>query len=283
MLAKSYRYLFCIITCFIPYYQNLFAQESVVYKTIDTISLAMEIYTPEQENFPGKYPAIVFFFGGGWNSGDISQFKPHAKYFSQRGMVAVLVDYRTFSRHKTSPFESLEDAKSAIRFLRSNAERFHIDPSRIVASGGSAGGQLAVAAATSEKYNDRNDDTSVSAKPDALILFNPVIDNGPGGYGYERIGESYRYFSPLHNLKEGSPPTILFLGTKDELVSVETAQYYKKVIEKTGGRCDLHLYEGQAHGFFNHKHRKYYKATVLKADEFLISIGFLKESPVMLK
>ena len=276
MLTKNYRHLFSTIACFMLYCQSLFAQERVVYKHVDTIALAMEIYTPAQENSPGKYPVIVFFFGGGWIGGDISQFRPHAKYFSQRGMVAALVDYRTFSRYNTSPFESLEDAKSAIRFLRSNAERFHIDPSRIVASGGSAGGQLAAATATSEKYNDRNDDTCISARPDALVLFNPVIDNGPGGYGYDRIGEAYRYFSPLHNLKQGLPPTILFLGTKDELVPVETAQYCKKIIEKTGGRCDLHLYEGQGHGFFNYKHREYYKATLLKSDEFLISIGLLK-------
>lgn len=264
-------FVYSIVFC-----QNQFAQEKVVYKSIDSISLTMEIYTPEKEKLQGKYPAIVFFFGGGWINGNVSQFAPHAKYFSKRGMVTVLVDYRVFSRHNTSPFESLADAKSAIRFLRLNADRFHIDPSRIVASGGSAGGQLAAAAAVIEKFSDPKDNTNISAKPDALILFNPVIDNGPGGYGYDRIGEEYHSFSPLHNLKSPAPPTILFLGTNDELVPVETAQYFKKVIEKIGGRCDLHLYEGQTHGFFNAKHQKYYKETLLRADEFLVSIGFIE-------
>ncbi|PVD52925.1 peptidase S9 [Terrimonas sp.] len=237
----------------------------------------MEIYSPKHGKSSKKYPAIVFFFGGGWVQGNIAQFRPHAEYFSDRGMISVLVDYRVFSRNKSTPFESLEDAKSAIRFLRSNAEKFHIDPDRIVASGGSAGGQLAAAAATCKKYNDRNDDLGVSARPNALVLFNPVIDNGPGGYGYERIGDEYLYFSPLHNLRKGEvPPTIIFLGTEDEAIPVETVRYYKKVMEKIGSRCDLHLYEGQKHGFFNFKNIKYYKITLIKADEFLTSIGFLK-------
>lgn len=272
-----------VTVCFIFCAQYGISQERFIYKTIDTLALSMEIYTPEQVSRLEKYPAIIFFFGGGWVTGDIAQFKPHATYFSGRGMVSVLVDYRVSSRNKSTPFESLEDAKSAIRFLRANAERFHIDPDRIVASGGSAGGQLAAAAATSEKYNDKNDDLSISAKPNALVLFNPVIDNGPGGYGYDRIGEEYLYFSPLHNLrKSGAPPTILFLGTKDEAIPVETVQYYKKVMEKIGSRCDLHLYEGQAHGFFNFKNIKYFKNTVLKADEFLVSIGFLQGSPTIM-
>lgn len=254
-----------------------------MYKTIDSVSLSMEIYNSktEEDNPSEKLPAIVFFFGGGWAIGNISQFRPHAKYFAGRGMVSVLVDYRVSSRNKSTPFESLEDAKSAIRFLRANAERFHIDPDRIVAAGGSAGGQLAAATATSEKYNDKNDDLSVSARPNALVLFNPVIDNGPGGYGYDRIGEEYRYFSPLHNLRRGVPPTILFLGTRDEVIPAETVRYYKKVMEKVGSRCDLYLYKGQTHGFFNFKWPKYYKKTLLEADRFLISIGFLKGSPVI--
>lgn len=282
-LKDCFRLVVAVIVIAVFCFQKGVTQEKIVYKKIDSVSLSMEIHTPNpgQGDQPEKYPAIVFFFGGGWNIGDIAQFRPHAKYFAGRGMVSVLVEYRVTSRNKSTPFQSLEDAKSAIRFLRVNAERFHINPDRIVACGGSAGGQLAAAAATSEKYNDKNDDLSISARPNALVLFNPVIDNGPGGYGYDRIGEEYLYFSPLHNLRSGAPPTILFLGTKDEVIPVETVQYYKKVMEKIGSRCDLHLYEGQTHGFFNFKWSKNYKKTVWEADKFLISIGFLKGAPTI--
>ena len=272
---------FIILVISIVLANNLVSQEKFVYKTIDTTSLTLEIFYPKKIEKTKEYPAMIFFFGGGWTSGTTKQFEPHAKYFSERGLVCVLADYRVKSRQNSTPFQSLEDAKSAIRYLRINAAKLHIDPNKIIASGGSAGGYLAAATATIEKYNDTNDDLSVSCIPNALVLFNPVIDNGPGGYGYERVGEEYLYFSPLHNLHTGVPPTIFFLGTNDKLIPVETAQYYKKVMEITGSRCDLHLYEGQPHGFFNSKNEEYYIDTVRKTDEFLNSLGYLNGNPTL--
>jgi len=241
----------------------------------------MELYSPEKIDKTQKYPAIVFFFGGGWNSGNIEQFEPHAKYFSQRGIICLLAEYRINQKHNTTPFESLKDAKSAIRFIRNHADEFHIDTSKIVASGGSAGGHLAAASALIENYNEDSDDLTISSIPNALILYNPVIDNGPGGYGYERIGKAYKNFSPLHNIRNGAPPTIFLLGTDDKLIPVETAKYYQKVMEKVGSRCELRLYEGVGHGFFNYKNFEYYKKTVFETDKFLQTLGYLKNEPII--
>jgi acetyl esterase len=258
-----------------------YAQEQIVYKQIDSTKLFMEVYQPKTMEKAKKYPAMVFFFGGGWNGGTIKQFEPYAKYFSQRGMICFLVDYRVKNRQQTTPFESLNDAKSAIRFIREEAVELYIDTSKIVAAGGSAGGHLAAATALINDYNENTDNMSVSCIPNALVLFNPVIDNGPGGYGYDRIGDDYKSFSPLHNIKKGAPPTILFLGTNDNLIPVETAKYYQKVMEKVNSRCELHLYEGQGHGFFNYKNFDYYKKTVSEADEFLQSLGYLNKKPII--
>ena len=249
------------------------------YKQIDTVTLSLDIYYPPDMDEAGSYPAMIFFFGGGWKGGSVAQFEPHAKYFSGRGIICILADYRVESRQKTSPFESLKDAKSAIRFIRKNAARFQIDTGKIVASGGSAGGHLAAATALVSDFNEPGEDLSVSCVPNALVLFNPVIDNGPGGYGHERIGDLYKAFSPLHNIKAGAPPTIFFLGTSDKLIPVETAKYYQKVMEKVGSRCELFLYEDQPHGFFNFRNREYYNKTVLEADKFLISLGYLTGEP----
>ena len=253
--------------------------KQIVYKTIDTVSLSMDFYYPPDMDVRKTYPAMIFFFGGGWNGGSIEQFEPHARYFSDRGLVCILAEYRVKLRHNTTPFESLMDAKSAIRFIRKNAPEFHIDTSRIIGSVGSTGGHLAAAAALISEFNEPGDDISVSCIPNALVLFNPVIDISPGSVAYDRIGEHYKDFSPLHNIKEGAPPTIIFLRTQDEFIPVETAKYYQKAMEKVGSRCDLHLYEGQPHAFFNYQHRKYYNQTVLKADEFLISLGYLSGIP----
>lgn len=261
-------------------YSSGYSQEQVLYKQIDTTKLFMEIHYPETigEN---NYPAMVFFFGGGWHHGTIKQFEPHANYFSRRGMVCFLVDYRVQKRQQTTPFESLKDAKSAIRYIRANADKFHIDTSKVVAAGGSAGGHLAAAAALINNYNENSDNMSVSSIPNALVLFNPVFDNGPGGYGYDRIRDAYKDFSPLHNIKKGAPPTMVFLGTNDKLIPVETAKYYQKVMEKINSTCELRLYEGEGHGFFNYKNFEYYKKTVSEADEFLQSLGYLNKEPII--
>ncbi|MEN8187304.1 MAG: alpha/beta hydrolase [Bacteroidota bacterium] len=262
-------------------YSYSFSQEQILYKQIDTTNLYMEVYRPENIDTAKKYPVVVFFFGGGWNTGSIKQFEPHAKYFSQRGMICFLVDYRVNKRQQTTPFESLKDAKSAIRFIREHADELYIDTSKIVTVGASAGGHLAAATALIDDYNENTDNLSVSCKPNALVLFNPVIDNGPGGYGYDRIGNEYKSFSPLHNIMKGTPPTILFLGTNDVLIPVETAKYYQKIMEKVESRCELRLYEGEGHGFFNYKNIGYYKKTVLEADRFLQSLGYLKNEPII--
>ncbi len=258
------------------------AQEQFLYKQIDTTKLYLEVYNPEHVDSSKIYPAMVFFFGGGWKSGDRYHFLNHANYFSKRGIVCFLADYRTETKNNTSPIESLKDAKSAIRFIRKNASDFRIDPTKIIASGGSAGGHLAAATALIENYNEDTDDMSLSCVPDALVLFNPVIDNGPGGYGYERIGNDYKKISPLHNIKKGAPPTIFFLGTNDNLIPIATAKYYKMVMKKTKSRCELLLYDGQGHGFFNYQNIEYYKKTVFKADRFLQSLGYLKTKPIVI-
>ncbi len=275
----QFNHIIVLLTISIFACSFAYSQEQILYKQIDTTKLFMEVYYPENIDTAKKYPAILFYFGGGWNTGSIEQFEPHAKYFSKRGMVSFLVDYRVKKRQQTTPFESLKDAKSAIRFVREQADKFNLDTSKIVAGGGSAGGHLAAASALIDDYNESTDNMSVSCIPNALILFNPVIDNGPGGFGYNVVGEAYKSFSPLHNIKKGAPPTILFFGTNDKHVPIETANYYQKVMEKVKSRCELHIYKGQKHGFFNYENFKYYKKTVSAADKFLQSLGYLNEKP----
>lgn len=259
--------------------QLCLAQSKALYKQVDTTKLFLEVYPAKYKSNNTTSPGIVFFFGGGWTGGTPSQFKPHAEYLSARGIHCFLADYRVASRNQTTPFEAVADAKSAMRFLKVHAKDFDLDPDQIVAAGGSAGGHLAAATALISDFNDPADDLSISPVPAALMLFNPVIDNGPGGYGYNRIGDQYKAFSPLHNIEKGAPPTVFFLGTNDRLIPVETAKYYQKVMEKVGSRCELYLYEGQKHGFFNLKNKAYYNTTVLAADDFLQSLGLLSRLP----
>ena len=98
-------------------------------------------------------------------------------------MVAMAAEYRVKSRHNTTPFECVMDGKSALRWIRKNAAKLGVDPERIGAGGGSAGGHVAAAVATVPGLNEEGEDLSISCLPDTLVLFNPVYDNGPGGFG----------------------------------------------------------------------------------------------------
>ena len=254
------------------------ADTAVVYKTIGQDALSLFFFYPGDWSRQAELPAMIFFFGGGWNAGTVTQFEPHARHFSKLGIVCMLADYRVKTRHNTTPFDAVSDAKSALRYLKKNAGSFGIDNEKIIASGGSAGGHLAAATAFIRGLDDPGDDLTVSPVPAALVLFNPVIDNGPEGYGYERIKDRYAEISPAHNIRAGAPPVIFFLGTEDDLIPVSTAEKFKKDMETAGNRCDLFLYEGQKHGFFNFRNTGYYEKTVRETETFLKSLGYLKSN-----
>lgn len=250
------------------------------YKTASETDLKIYIFNPEGHRPSDKRPAIVFFFGGGWNGGTPAQFEKHSRYLASRGMVAMCADYRVKSRQGTTPFECVADGKSAIRWARANASRLGIDPDRIAAGGGSAGGHVAAATGIVPGLDDPADDPAVSSKANALVLFNPVYDNGPGGYGYERVAPRHEEISPAHNIAKGCPPAIVFLGTEDKLIPVATAESFKAKMEAVGARCDLHLYEGQPHGFFNDsKGETFFLDTIRKMDAFLAGLGYLEGEP----
>lgn len=253
-----------------------------IYKTASGTQLKLWIFSPRGHKPSDSRPAAVFFFGGGWNGGTPGQFEPHARYLASRGMVAVVADYRVKSRQGTTPFECVADGKSAVRWLRSNAKRLGIDPQRLAAGGGSAGGHVAAATGNVPGLDEKSEDASISSKPDALLLFNPVFDNGPKGFGYRRVGERFKEISPMHNIRQGAPPTIVFLGDRDSLIPVESAEAYKAKMQAAGARCDLHVYAGQKHGFFNKSRSpKHYVKTVVAMDKFLASLGWLKGEPTI--
>ncbi|BDD02034.1 alpha/beta hydrolase [Persicobacter psychrovividus] len=251
---------------------------SLTYKNMDDVKLDMTLIYPDKFKKRKRYPCMVFFFGGGWNGGTIEQFRPQAEYFAARGMITVLADYRVKSRHKTTPYESVEDAKSAVRYLRKYAEILNIDPSKIVASGGSAGGHIAAATGVCPTLDNPNESTAISSRADALVLFNPVFDNGPSGFCHERMGQRWKEISPAHNITDQAPPTIVFLGKEDHLIPVSVAQNYKNCMQAVNRRCDLFLYDGAGHGFFNkNKYEgRFYKETITATDNFLKSLGYIR-------
>jgi len=252
--------------------------KTVVYKTVGDVELAMHIFLPPGHKPGDRRAAIVFFFGGGWVGGSPGQFYSHCHHLASEGMVAMAAEYRVRNRHGTTPFACVADGKSAIRWARQHAAEYGIDPDRIAAGGGSAGGHVAACTGTIEGFVEKGEDTTVSSKPAAMVLFNPVIDTGPGGYGYDRLKDRYKEISPVEHVTKGVPPTIIFHGTADTTVPLSNVEDFCSRMKKAGNRCELVTYEGARHGFFNYGRGdgSAYNDTVRRMDAFLRSLGYLE-------
>lgn len=242
--------------------------------------LKAHFFFPKGWKASDKRPALVLFHGGGWTGGTPAVLYPQAKALAARGMVTVSVQYRLAPKGK-APESSVQDARSALRWVRSHATELGIDPKRLAAGGGSAGGHLAAHCGLVSALDDPNDDLTVSCRPDALILFNPVYDNGPTGYGNERIGARVKEFSPFHNIDKNSPPTLVLLGDQDKLVPVKTAEAFRDAQRAVGVRSELVVYPGQPHGFFNKE--PYLSVTLAEAEGFLESLGWLPKTDPALR
>jgi acetyl esterase len=249
--------------------------KTFAYKTIPGGKLEMAVHDPPGWKDTDRRPAVVLFFGGGWENGTIQAFQRQADHLARRGMVAARADYRVKSRQGVNPDKCVEDARSAVRWLRANAARLGIDPDRIVASGGSAGGHIAACTALTEGLEAEGEDRSISSRPNALVLFNPVLQFQGFPQMMKRIDNDEalgKAISPTLHVSKGTPPALLFFGTDDWLLG--QGKEFMKRSEEVASRAEMFTAEGQGHGFF---HRPpWFERTTARMDEFLTSLGYLK-------
>ena len=253
--------------------------KTMTYKTVGDRVLKIHIHYPAGWKASDSRPAIIFFFGGGWNGGKIEQFQPQAEYLAGRGMVAARADYRVKSRDGVTPDKCVEDARSAVRWMRQNAGQLGIDPKKLIASGGSAGGHLAACMMIPKSVEADGDDLSISTIPQAMVLFNPVLSFENEQMLKRLNGDKQlaRRISPTRYLDKNSPPALIMFGTNDRL-KIFGDEYWKKA-EAIGVRADKYLAQGQGHGFFNRS--PWNERTLLATDKFLTSLGFLKGEPTI--
>ena len=262
------------------------------YKSIDDVDLKLWVFRPDDGSAGDRRPAIVFFFGGGWSHGTPNQFVPQARYLASRGMVAAVADYRVASRHGVKAVECVRDAKSAVRWIRSQADELGVDPDRIVAAGGSAGGHIAACTGTVKGYDEPDEDASVSSRPNAMVLFNPAatLANMEGKTVMseerleklrERVGTDLVELSPAHHVDGTTPPAILLFGDQDRLLA--GGRMFHEVMKASGRPSELKIYSGYDHGFFNpgRDGDKPYRMTLHAVDRFLESLGYLEGEPAI--
>ena len=242
-----------------------------VYKEVDGRSLDLHVFYPESGKPNKPTPSIVMFHGGGFSKGEPGAFYYFCDYLANRGMVAISVKYRLGNQ-----LDCLKDAKSAMRYVFKHADKFGIDPGKVAAGGGSAGGHLAAATATSKLINEETDDLSVSPVPAALVLFNPILGHQDTVNRWKP--EIRRDFRPFFGIHAGMPPTLCQWGDKDKFLTVDVMKAFQRKMVAAGVRCEIEIYAGQAHSFFDDT-KEWVVTTVGRADVFLASLGFLEGEP----
>ena len=255
-----------------------------VYKTTPQGDLKINLYFPPGWRAEDRRPVLILFFGGGFVTGSPAQFTSTAEYFARRGLVAASAEYRIGNVHHTPPERCAEDARSAIRWLRLNARHLGVDPDRVIAGGGSAGATISVFAAYNEAYEPADEDRSVSAKPDALVLYNPALGFGDPSTVPQQQKKTAEgplgAFIANWTVGKGGPPAILFYGTEDPLLF--GGRRFVRESNAAGTRVELYTAAGQDHGFFNDRPGSPWHALVVRqTDRFLVLLGYLAGDPAI--
>ncbi len=236
----------------VMWFDYLYGPDRVLeYARIDGTALELNVFEPANGS-PEMRPAALFFHGGGWRSGLPEQMFHTAKLLAERGFVAASASYRLKYSDGATPFDCVDDAKRAYRWLWENADELRIDRRRIVVGGSSAGGHLAAAVALIPRPGDPPD------SPAAMLLYNAALDTSFEKPTEARLrliedefGERGREISPLHHIQGGAPPAIVFHGRQDGMVPFEHAESFCAGMQAAGNRCRLIAYPDAGHGFYN--------------------------------
>jgi acetyl esterase/lipase len=248
--------------------------ERHVYARRGALELEAFVVRPDS-TVAGPRPALVVFHGGGFHQGKVEWSIPVAQRLAAFGMVGVAVQYRLVPRHGGTAADAITDAKSAMRWVRAHARELGVDPHRLVAAGWSAGGLLCASAAMFDGFNATGDDTTIDARPNAMVLWYPVVDTDGDAWFASVFGGVQRAHacSPAAHVRAGLPPAIIFQGTEDADVPFWKVRAFSEMMQKAGNRCDLHLYEDRPHLFMRDPADRADADGKLR--EFLMSTGML--------
>jgi acetyl esterase len=244
-----------------------------VYKTASGRPLRLYAFQPPGPPKAAR-SAIVMLYGGGWMFGNVKSFVPQAHYFSRRGAVVVLVDYRVFCRERVNITDEIKDAKAAVRWVRSRAQQLHVSSDRIAVFGGSAGGHLALSTAMFDNIDDADAKRELSAHPNLLVLFFPCVDetSQEEAMSAQAIQTYGKAVSPTLHVLPGLPAMLVVQGTADPLYR-ENKVYCAKV-NAVGDSCSFVEFQGAPHGFGS-VDKAYADGGLLEMDGFLTAHHYL--------
>jgi acetyl esterase/lipase len=264
--------------------------ETKKYKKVDGYKLTVDIFslpeTPDKDN----NPAIAFFHGGGWVFGSKEEFHGACKRYAAKGFITFSFQYRLsikedgeYPHPDITLVECVKDAKSAVRWMRENAKKLKIDPSRIVVGGQSGGGQMTLGTALCDDINEDTDDLRFSAEPNAMLLYSSCYNTLEPWIDMIMADRRHEIWSvsPYHNIKKGMPPTLAFHGGKDCMVLYYSVEFFKWKMDELGNPFELITLDGRDHylGEGNDFYSNLFDEGIMKrTDVFLEKCGFLSSN-----
>jgi acetyl esterase len=226
--------------------------KDVPYRVIDGVSLTLDAHVPEGA---GPFPAAILVHGGGWVAGDKEQYITYIfQPLSNAGFAWFSINYRLAPKY-TFPADA-DDIEAAVRWIKENAARYHVDPKRIALIGESAGGHLASfvgakhapetrVAAVVSMYGIHDFIT-------ASIDWKPIPTEILQLFGIDAVDASTASIliqaSPVRYIRKDMPPYLLMHGSKDEDVPYSQSVEMCKKMKQAGASCQLITIEGAPHG-----------------------------------
>jgi len=240
--------------------------EKIIYTSSDAAPLSLHAFMAGGSS--NAAPTLLLFHGGGWLYGGPDAFYPQCQYFAAQGISCFSAQYRLGANNQPDIRGAVADARAALDYLIAHATELHIDADRIVVGGGSSGGQLAAALGSGLPMAPGG----AARRPAAQILYNPILDLSPSHPNHHLVVDFWQEVSPFHHIDSATPPALILVGSEDLEVPVQTVQAYCAAMQTVAGHCEVALYEGQGHGFFNNP--EYLQKTNLRVMAFLEDYGF---------
>lgn len=232
----------------------------------------LDLYQPASRDPKTLSPAAVIIHGGGWVGGDKAANREFitGTTLAKAGYVCVSIEYWKGSKDRWPT--NLQDCKNAVRWLRVNAGRLHIDPERIGVIGGSAGGHLALMAAYTAGPTELDPkplypgiSDRVSACVNMYGITNLATRQGtdPNGTPDGKVSDNTQLFSetltaapekwkqasPVSYVQRDCPPTLILHGTHDTTVDRDQSKELEKALKSAGAISQLIMVEGANHAW----------------------------------
>ena len=245
-------------------------EPDLVYGKGGDADLKLDLAMPKEGS--GPFPAVVCVHGGGWKAGNRQSMEKTIETLAARGYVAVTVSYRLTPAARFP--SQIEDCKAAVRWLRANAAKYHVNPERIGAVGFSAGGHLVCLLGTSDKNDGlegQGGNPEQSSRVQAVVSF-----FGPTDFTTKTWSEDvekqflipffgatldenpaiYKKASSISYVTKDDPPFLFFHGTRDELVGLRHSQLLADKLKDVGVKAEVVVMEGEGHGWQGEKLRQ---------------------------